>query len=40
MRQVFPNNLTVKVLTELILYFFTGAFTLCKLLHLSIPLRH
>ncbi len=38
--QVFPNNLTVKVLAELVLYFSTGAFTLCKLLPLSILLRY
>ena len=38
--QIFANNLPIKVLTELVLYFFTGASTLCKLLNLSILLRY
>lgn len=30
LRQVFPDNLTVKILTKLVLYFFTGVLIFCQ----------
>ena len=38
--QILSDNLTIKVLTKLVLYFLPGILTLCKLLHLKIPLCH